>query len=158
ELRTPLNAIIGFSDLMRAEQPVGDKRTVPAEWVDHIHGSGRHLLGLINDILDLAKVEAGRLDLGLEALPLDLAVNDVITGLRPLTDRKSLAVEVDVPHLAVRADPLRFRQILDNLLSNAIKFTPDTGRITVRAVRHGAEVAISVEDTGIGIAEADQAK
>jgi signal transduction histidine kinase/CheY-like chemotaxis protein len=158
ELRTPLNAIIGFSDLMRAEQPVGDKRTVPAEWIDHIHGSGRHLLGLINDILDLAKVEAGRLELGIEALPLDLAVNDVITGLRPLTERKSLTVEVNVPPLAVRADPLRFRQILDNLLSNAIKFTPDSGRIAVGAVLEGREVAITVEDSGVGIAATDQAK
>ena len=67
ELRTPLNAIIGFSDLMRLEEPDGDRRRVPAEWVDHIHTSGRHLLGLINDILDLAKVEAGRLDLRLGA-------------------------------------------------------------------------------------------
>jgi signal transduction histidine kinase/DNA-binding response OmpR family regulator len=158
ELRTPLNAIIGFSDLMRAEQPAGDKRTVPAEWVDHIHNSGRHLLGLINDILDLAKIEAGRLDLGIEALPLDLAVNDVITGLRPLTDRKSLTVEVNVPSLAVRADPLRFRQILDNLLSNAIKFTPDSGRIAIDAVVDGGDVAITVEDSGIGIAEADHHK
>jgi signal transduction histidine kinase/CheY-like chemotaxis protein len=158
ELRTPLNAIIGFSDLMRAEQPVGDKRTVPAEWVDHIHGSGRHLLGLINDILDLAKVEAGRLELGIEALPLDLAVNEVITGLRPLTDRKSLHVHVHVPAFAVRADPLRFRQILDNLLSNAIKFTPENGRISVSAVRDGGEVAITVQDTGVGIAEGDHGK
>ena len=68
ELRTPLNAIIGFSDLMRLEEPDGDRRRVPAEWIEHIHTSGRHLLGLINDILDLSKVEAGRLDLRLEPL------------------------------------------------------------------------------------------
>jgi signal transduction histidine kinase/DNA-binding response OmpR family regulator len=155
ELRTPLNAIIGFSDLMRAEQPDGDRRTVPAEWVDHIHGSGRHLLGLINDILDLAKVEAGRLELSVEPLPLEVAVIDVITGLRPLTERKSLRVISAIPRVAVRADPLRFRQILDNLLSNAIKFTPEGGQITVSAERVDDQVAITVADSGIGIPQAD---
>ncbi len=152
ELRTPLNAIIGFSDLMRAEHPDGDRRTVPADWVDHIHNSGRHLLGLINDILDLAKVEAGRLELNPEPLALDVAVNDVITGLRPLTDRKRLEVLLDVPHVAVRADPLRFRQILDNLLSNAIKFTPEGGRIALTAIQEVGEVALTVADNGVGIA------
>lgn len=158
ELRTPLNAIIGFSDLMRAEQPEGDRRTVPAEWVDHIHNSGRHLLGLINDILDLAKVEAGRLELNPEPLDLGVAVNEVITGLRPLTDRKRLEVLIDVPRLAVRADPLRFRQILDNLLSNAIKFTPEGGRIALSAVQEPGEVALTVADSGIGIAAEDHAR
>ncbi len=145
ELRTPLNAIIGFSDLMRAERPDGDKRSVPADWVDHIHSSGRHLLGLINDILDLAKVEAGRLELRPEPLALDEAISDLITGLAPLTERKVLDVWVQVPHVGVLADPLRFRQILDNLLSNAIKFTPEAGRISVNAARDGGEVAIVVE-------------
>ncbi|WP_327007393.1 response regulator [Dactylosporangium sp. NBC_01737] len=152
ELRTPLNAIIGFSDLMRAEHPDGDRRTVPADWVDHIHNSGRHLLGLINDILDLAKVEAGRLELNPEPLALDVAVNDVITGLRPLTDRKRLEVLLSVPQVAVRADPLRFRQILDNLLSNAIKFTPEGGRIALTAAQESGEVALTVADNGVGIA------
>ena len=82
ELRTPLNAIIGFSDLMRAERPGRRPAPVPAEWVEHIHNSGRHLLGLINDILDLAKVEAGRLELRPEPLALDAAVSELITGLR----------------------------------------------------------------------------
>jgi signal transduction histidine kinase/DNA-binding response OmpR family regulator len=158
ELRTPLNAIIGFSDLMRVEQPDGERRTVPADWVDHIHSSGRHLLGLINDILDLAKVEAGRMELHTEALRLDSAISDVITGLRPLTARKDLRVEVHVPAVAALVDPLRFRQILDNLLSNAIKFTPEGGRISVSATRDGDEVAICVADTGIGIAPEDQAR
>jgi signal transduction histidine kinase/DNA-binding response OmpR family regulator len=156
ELRTPLNAIIGFSDLMRAEQPDGDRRSVPAEWVDHIHGSGRHLLGLINDILDLAKVEAGRLELNLDSISLDSAVSDIITTLRPLTDRKGLQVYLDVPaSAAVRADPLRLRQILDNLLSNAIKFTPDGGMIAVVVSPALEDVAITVADSGIGIAPED---
>jgi signal transduction histidine kinase/CheY-like chemotaxis protein len=152
ELRTPLNAIIGFSDLMRAEQPDGARRSVPAEWVDHIHGSGRHLLGLINDILDLAKVEAGRLELHPVPLRLDTTIHDVITGLRPLTERKQLLVRVHIPPVGVRADPLRFRQVLDNLLSNAIKFTPEGGSISVSAARVGSEVAITVADSGVGIA------
>ncbi|MFB9181560.1 response regulator [Dactylosporangium sucinum] len=156
ELRTPLNAIIGFSDLMRAEQPDGDRRSVPAEWVDHVHSSGRHLLGLINDILDLAKVEAGRLELHPVPLPLDTAVGELVDGLRPLTDNKGLQVYLDVPAIAVRADPLRFRQILDNLLSNAIKFTPEGGLVAVTATAAGDEVAVTVADSGIGIALADQ--
>nr|BFE64504.1 hypothetical protein GCM10020063_090300 [Dactylosporangium thailandense] len=157
ELRTPLNAIIGFSDLMRAEQPDGDRRSVPAEWVDHVHGSGRHLLGLINDILDLAKVESGRLELSLEPISLDAAVGEVITALRPLTDRKGLQVYLDVPPTAaVCADPLRLRQILDNLLSNAIKFTPEGGLIAVTVSPEIESVAITVADSGIGIAAEDQ--
>ncbi|WP_433212016.1 ATP-binding response regulator [Dactylosporangium sp. CS-047395] len=157
ELRTPLNAIIGFSDLMRAEHPDGDRRSVPAEWVDHVHSSGRHLLGLINDILDLAKVESGRLELTPEPIALDAAVGEVITTLRPLTDRKGLQVYLDVPPTAaVSADPLRLRQILDNLLSNAIKFTPDGGLIAITASPGVDTVAITVADSGIGIAPEDQ--
>ncbi|GAA3281095.1 hypothetical protein GCM10020218_034420 [Dactylosporangium vinaceum] len=157
ELRTPLNAIIGFSDLMRAERPEGDRRSVPAEWVDHVHSSGRHLLGLINDILDLAKVESGRLELNAEPISLDGAIGDIITTLRPLTDRKSLRVYCNVPDdLAVSADPLRLRQILDNLLSNAIKFTPEEGLISITAEPVTAGVAITVADSGGGIEPADQ--
>jgi signal transduction histidine kinase/CheY-like chemotaxis protein len=156
ELRTPLNAIIGFSDLMRAELPDGDRRSVPADWVDHIHNSGRHLLGLINDILDLAKVEAGRLELNIEPISLETAVAEVITTLRPLTDRKGLQVYLDVPPAAaVCADSLRLRQILDNLLSNAIKFTPDGGLISITVVPARDDVAITVADSGIGIAAED---
>ncbi|GAB7050714.1 response regulator [Catenuloplanes indicus] len=159
ELRTPLNAIIGFSDLMRGEQPIDDRRSVPADWVDHIHNSGRHLLGLINDILDLAKVEAGRIDLHPAPLRVDNAAKELLTGLRPLIDRKSLTVESRLPELTVRADALRFRQILENLLSNAIKFTPEGGTITLDAEAFTDDgrpmVALAVGDTGIGIAEED---
>ena len=157
ELRTPLNAIIGFSDLMRAELPDGDRRSVPAEWVEHVHNSGRHLLGLINDVLDLAKVEAGRLELNLDAIAVEAAVGEVVTTLRPLTDRKGLQVYLEVPsHATVRADPLRLRQILDNLLSNAIKFTPDGGTIAITATPALDDVSITVADTGVGIAPEDQ--
>jgi signal transduction histidine kinase/CheY-like chemotaxis protein len=160
ELRTPLNAIIGFSDLMRGEKPIDDLRTVPADWVDHIHSSGRHLLGLINDILDLAKVEAGRIDLHPAPLRIDTSARELLTGLRPLTDKKSLTVDFRLPELTVRADALRFRQILENLLSNAIKFTPEGGTITLDAGTFTdddgrAMVTLCVADTGIGISADD---
>ncbi|GAA3337736.1 hypothetical protein GCM10020358_15150 [Amorphoplanes nipponensis] len=155
ELRTPLNAIIGFSDLMRLEEPDGDRRRVPAEWVDHIHTSGRHLLGLINDILDLAKVEAGRLDLRLAPLRVDTAVAELLTGLSPLLTTKHLAVTTELAETTALADRVRFRQIVENLLSNAIKFTPEGGSITVTAAPAGELVEVTVADTGVGIAAAD---
>jgi signal transduction histidine kinase/DNA-binding response OmpR family regulator len=156
ELRTPLNAIIGFSDLMRMEEPDGDRRRVPAEWVDHIHTSGRHLLGLINDILDLAKVEAGRLDLRLGPLRVDTAVTELLTGLAPLLCTKHLSVITDMAEVTALADRLRFRQIVENLLSNAIKFTPEGGELTVSIVGTEDHVFVTVADTGVGIDAADQ--
>jgi len=158
ELRTPLNAIIGFSDLMRLEDPDGDRRRVPAEWVDHIHTSGRHLLGLINDILDLAKVEAGRLDLRLAPLRVDTAVTELLTGLSPLLTTKHLTVTTALPETTALADRVRFRQIVENLLSNAIKFTPEGGEIAVSAIPADDVVELTVADTGVGIAEADLEK
>ncbi|GGK90338.1 hybrid sensor histidine kinase/response regulator [Mangrovihabitans endophyticus] len=156
ELRTPLNAIIGFSDLMRQEEPDGDRRLVPADWVDHIHSSGRHLLGLINDILDLAKVEAGRLELRLVALRVDTAIEELLPGLEPLVARKNITVSTELPQASAHVDPVRFRQIAENLLSNAIKFTPAGGAIAV-TVRPSADmVSLTVTDTGVGIAPEDQ--
>jgi signal transduction histidine kinase/DNA-binding response OmpR family regulator len=159
ELRTPLNAILGFSDLMRHE-PVTDQRSVlvPLEWVEHIHHGGSHLAELINDVLDLSRVEAGRLELECEPVELAAAVGEVVAGLRPLADRKNLVIDVDVPAgELVLADRGRFRQILYNLLSNAIKFTPDRGHITVESRRLDEDIQLSVIDTGIGIALEDQA-
>jgi signal transduction histidine kinase/CheY-like chemotaxis protein len=158
ELRTPLNAIIGFSDLMRLEEPDGDRRRVPAEWVEHIHTSGRHLLGLINDILDLAKVEAGRLELRLAPLRVDTAVSELLTGLSPLVTTKHLTVHTTLPEASALADRVRFRQIVENLLSNAIKFTPEGGSIFVTVSALGDAVEVTVADTGVGIAEADREK
>jgi signal transduction histidine kinase/CheY-like chemotaxis protein len=159
ELRTPLNAILGFSDLMREERerPKGSV-LVPLEWVEHIHQAGSHLAGLINDVLDLARVEAGRIDLELEPIEVAPTVMEVVAGLRPLADRKRLTVElVTSEGLYASADRGRLRQILYNLLSNAIKFTPDGGRITIEAQRTGDEVHLAVIDTGVGIAPEDQA-
>jgi signal transduction histidine kinase len=156
ELRTPLNAIIGFSDLMRVEEPEGDRRRVPAEWVDHIHTSGRHLLGLINDILDLAKIEAGRLELRLAPLRVDTAITELLTGLAPLFTTKNITVDRELPEVTALADRVRFRQIIENLLSNAIKFTNPGGSVTVVARQVGEQVYVAVGDTGVGIADEDQ--
>jgi CheY-like chemotaxis protein len=143
---------------MRQEQPADGLRSVPADWVDHIHASGRHLLGLINDILDLAKVEAGRLDLRPAPLRLDDAVPETLTGLAPLLQAKDLRVETHLPALTALADPVRFRQVMENLLSNAIKFTPEGGRISVTATGTPSVVAVTVTDTGVGIDPADHAR
>jgi signal transduction histidine kinase/CheY-like chemotaxis protein len=158
ELRTPLNAIIGFSDLMRREPGADGTVQVPTEWVEHINGSGRHLLELINDMLDLAKVEAGRMELRIERVELGGVVSGAVSALRPLMLRKQLGLTLDVAAVAVLADRTRLRQILDNLLSNAIKFTPDGGQITITAQRAQTEIVLSVTDTGVGISAEDQAR
>jgi signal transduction histidine kinase/DNA-binding response OmpR family regulator len=157
ELRTPLNAIIGFSDLMRLEPQSDGMVPVPAEWVEHVYNSGQHLLGLINDVLDLSKVEAGRLDLQYEQLDLRQAVAEAVAGVHVLAQRKSLLIQTDVDEIRLEADRGRLRQILYNLLSNAIKFTPDGGRVTVEAHLAVEGVHIEVIDTGVGIAAGDQA-
>jgi signal transduction histidine kinase/DNA-binding response OmpR family regulator len=155
ELRTPLSAVIGFSALM-LEQPLdGTDRTVPDEWIGHIHRSGDHLLGLINDVLDLTKIEAGRIELKPEAFDLGAALNESIEGLRPLSERKSISVQVVAEPGSITADRGRLRQIIYNLLSNAIKFTPETGQIQIEARWDGDDAHIAVTDTGVGIAEED---
>jgi signal transduction histidine kinase/CheY-like chemotaxis protein len=157
ELRTPMSAILGFSELMRQEEARGDSVLVPIEWVEHIHRGGEHLLALINDVLDLAKVEAGRLDLRPERLDLRLAVAETVNGIRPLAERKHLVVESSIPALAVLADRGRFRQVLYNLLSNAIKYTPEAGTVRIEAVERDGELRLSVVDTGVGISPEDVA-
>ncbi|MDP9271154.1 MAG: response regulator [Chloroflexota bacterium] len=159
ELRTPLNAILGFSDLMRSEPAEEERRAVPSEWIEHVNSAGRHLLDLINDVLDLSKVEAGRIELHPATLDLRLAVGEALAGVRPLADRKRLVVTSELATDRVLADPGRFRQILYNLLSNAIKFTGDGGSVIVSASQVGlngtAEVHVGVTDTGVGIAHDD---
>ena len=155
ELRTPLSAILGFSDLMRHEQQVDDAVTVPIEWVEHVHRGGEHLLALVNDVLDLSKVEAGRMELRYESFDIGLAIAELVNGLRPLADRKDLTIETDVGSFPLVADRGRFRQVMYNLVSNAIKFTPSEGRITITALEEAEEIRLSVADTGIGIAPVD---
>jgi signal transduction histidine kinase/CheY-like chemotaxis protein len=156
ELRTPLSAIIGFSDLMRAEPADGDRRIVPTEWIEHISRGGQHLLSLINDVLDLAKVEAGRLELRRERFDLGQLIAEVASGLRPLADRKRIRITSDVGHTAVLdADRGRVRQILYNLLSNAIKFTSDDGQVGIATRDDDGGIEVAVSDTGVGIAAED---
>ncbi len=157
ELRTPLNAIIGFSSLMAGQEDVDGSVPVPREWVEHIRSGGEHLLTLINDVLDLAKVEAGRLELATESVDLGHAIAASVGGLRPLADRKRQLVEVAVDgSIMIDADPGRLRQILYNLLSNAIKYSPDGGGIRVTGTRADGEVRIAVRDDGVGIGADDQ--
>ena len=155
ELRTPLSAIIGFSALMRDEPLADARRSVPDEWIEHVHRSGDHLLALINDVLDLTKIEAGRINLEFESFTLGTALGESVEGLRPLAQRKSIEMVLDCEEGVISADRGRLRQIVYNLLSNAIKFTPDGGHIAVEGRWFGDEARITVSDTGVGIAADD---
>ena len=155
ELRTPLNAIVGFSELMY-DGKVGPLSDEHREYVGDILSSARHLLQLINDILDLAKIEAGRIEFQPRRIALGAVIGEVCDTLRGLAAHKRLDVRVDVAAdvETVFVDPARLKQILYNYLSNAIKFTPERGRIDVRAAADGpAYFSIDVSDTGVGIAE-----
>ena len=157
ELRTPLNAIIGFADLLHAGA-VPAESPKHKEFVGHIASSGRHLLQLINDVLDLSKVEAGKFEFAPEPLDLSRVVNDVINTMKTLIDRKEqdLKVEIDPGIGMVQIDPARFKQVLYNYISNAVKFTPEGGRVMVRVLPEGPDqFRLEVEDTGIGIAADD---
>jgi len=157
ELRTPLNAIIGFSDIMHREMfgPLGDPRY--KEYSADILSSGEHLLALINDILDMSKIEAGKLTLRPEPLDLLEMVEDVIRLVRARAEAGGLTVTTEIPTLpTVEADYRALKQILLNLLSNAVKFTPRGGQVRISAVeRPDGRMRISVRDTGIGIAQSD---
>ena len=156
ELRTPLNTILGFSELL-SEERAGALNDKQKRFVTHIQRDANHLLELINDILDLSKIEAGRLELRLEPFAMAVAVAEVLTSIRPLAAAKNIQVDSDVDtSLMLQADRLRFKEILYNLLSNAIKFTPAGGRIWIESTAEGGSVRFLVGDTGIGIAAADQ--
>lgn len=151
ELRTPLNAIIGFSDLI-AEQTAGGLNAKQQRFIGHIQQGARHLLALINDILDLSKVEAGRLELHRENVPVAGVLAEVLTNLRAAASAKHIHVRSSIgPDVTAFADRMRFKQILFNLLSNAIKFTPEDGKVWVESVEHRGRLTVSVSDTGIGI-------
>ncbi|HEY7680289.1 MAG TPA: ATP-binding protein, partial [Terriglobia bacterium] len=152
ELRTPLNAILGFSGLLR-ERNAGPLTERQARYLDHIQRGGQHLLQLINDILDLSKIEAGRMELHLEQFLLSAALPEVLSLIRPLAMAKKIPLESDVDAgLFAYADLIRFKQILYNLLSNAVKFTPERGHIRIQAVATGESLQVLVRDSGIGIA------
>ena len=157
ELRTPLNAIIGFSEVL-GEEMFGDVNLKQAEYLEDINSSGKHLLALINDILDLSKIEAGKMELELSPIDMEAALADAMTLLRDRATKSSvvLALQCPEPIGAWIADVRKFKQIMVNLLSNAVKFTPSGGEVTVRAERIAGEVRIAVSDTGIGIRPQDQ--
>ena len=152
ELRTPLNAIIGFSEMMESGLfgPLGDMKYL--EYCRDIRESGRYLLDVINDILDMSKIEAGRTTLEPELVELDSFLVGTTRLVAGRAAEKQLAIVAEIePSIRLRADRRMFKQIIINLLSNAVKFTPDGGRITVRARAVGNHVNIAIEDTGIGI-------
>jgi len=157
ELRTPLNAIIGFSEVLLQEMfgSINEKQT---EYLNDVLGSGRHLLSLINDILDLSKIEAGRMELDLDRFSLVEALQNGVTMVRERAARHDIALSLDVtPDVdLVEADPRKIKQVVFNLLSNAVKFTPDGGRVAVRAERGNGDIVVRVTDTGIGIADEDR--
>jgi signal transduction histidine kinase/DNA-binding response OmpR family regulator len=156
ELRTPLNAILGFSELLRDDKTGRFDTSTQHRFLDQIHTSGQHLLGLINDILDLSKVEAGQMDLHLEQVELAESIQNVLSTVEPLARTKKIVLEADsVPGLHLVADPTKLKQMLLNLVSNAIKFTPKGGRVVIRDREVDSWIEIAVTDTGIGIEAAD---
>jgi GAF domain-containing protein len=157
ELRTPLNAIIGFSEVL-SERMFGDLNEKQEEYSKDIHASGQHLLSLINDILDLSKIEAGRMELELSDFHLPTALDSALTLVRERAGRRGIVLHMNVDSRLgqIQADERKVRQVVLNLLSNAIKFTPEGGRIEVGAVSKDGLVEVSVSDTGVGIAPEDQ--
>jgi signal transduction histidine kinase len=155
ELRTPLNSIIGFSEVLAGSDALSERQR---RYAANIQTSGKMLLGMINDILDLAKIESGKMEVRIE----DFSIRDVCEAVanltRPMADRKNITLECRLEEAIplLRQDPGKVRQILYNLLSNAIKFTPEGGRVVLRARTDGRFVWIEVQDTGIGIAEEDR--
>jgi signal transduction histidine kinase len=155
ELRTPLNSIIGFSEVLTSNDKLSDKER---RYAANIQSSGKMLLGLINDILDLAKIESGKMDLHLEEFSVLDVVEGLVTMARPIAEKKAIeidvAIEPGVP--VVYQDAGKIQQILYNLLSNAIKFTPEGGRVIVSADSSEKDLVLAVEDTGVGIAPDDR--
>jgi signal transduction histidine kinase/ActR/RegA family two-component response regulator len=158
ELRTPLNAILGFSEILK-DHLAGDLTAEQNhECLENIHTSGRHLLELVNDVLDLSKIEAGRMELAYDRFRVASAFNEVHNVIRSLSERRGLNVTVDIvpEELEVHADKSKFKQVMYNLLSNAIKFTTDGGKVWVRARQNEHDLVVEVGDTGVGIAAEHQ--
>ena len=157
ELRTPLNAVIGFSEVL-SERMFGELNEKQDEYLNDIHASGQHLLSLINDILDLSKIEAGKMELEPSDFDLPMTIDNALMLVRERAARRGVALHraVDERLGQVEADERKIRQVLLNLLSNAIKFTPEGGRVEVAAKPVDGFIEVSVTDTGVGIAPADQ--
>ena len=158
ELRTPLNAVIGFSDVLD-QGMVGKLNPKQEEFVRDIRASGKHLLDLINDILDLAKVESGRMELMTSTFDLPASLESALALVRERATRHRIELALQVDDVGeIVADERKVRQVVVNLLSNAVKFTPEGGRVSVAARRGADGIEIAVSDTGVGIAPEDQAK
>ena len=157
ELRTPLNAILGFSEVL-TEKMFGEVNEKQLDYLKDIHSSGQHLLSLINDILDLSKIEAGKMELQRSEFDLPSALHTATTLVKERAQRHGIDLKLDVAAdlATIHADERKFKQIMLNLLSNAVKFMPDGGSIFVAARRNGAMVEVSVADSGAGIAPEDQ--
>jgi len=157
ELRTPLNAIIGFSQVLK-EQMFGELNAKQADYIDDVLSSGHHLLNLINDILDLSKVEAGRMELQLATFALPEILENAISMVRERATRQAVILTTAIDHSVglLEGDERKVKQIIFNLLSNAVKFTPGGGQVTVAARANDMDVEISVRDTGVGISAEDQ--
>ena len=156
ELRTPLNAVLGFSEVL-LERMFGDINERQEEYLRDIHGSGQHLLELLNEILDLSKVEAGRMELEYSTFDLRSLIELTASMLRERANAHNIDLRIEADDVgAVYADELRVKQILLNLITNAVKFTGEGGSVVVRAERDGTDIRITVTDTGIGVPEADR--
>ncbi len=157
ELRTPLNAVLGFSEVL-LERMFGDINERQEEYLRDIHNSGKHLLELLNEILDLSKVEAGQMELEFTSLDVSAALEYAASMLRERATAHSIDLRVELGDGvgAVEADDLRFKQVVLNLVSNAVKFTPDGGSVVIRAVEFDTDLHVSVKDTGVGIPVEDR--
>jgi signal transduction histidine kinase len=156
ELRTPLNAIIGFADVL-GQRMFGELNDRQAGYTEDIRTSGQHLLTLINDILDLSKVEAGRMELALTDFSLPAALSNGVTMVRDRAAGHRIGIDLNTDGLdVITADERKVKQIIFNLLSNAVKFTPDGGLITVTSGRENGYARVSIRDTGVGIAPDDR--
>jgi PAS domain S-box-containing protein len=156
ELRTPLNAIIGFSDLL-LDIPADQLATTPwRTYVQHISAGGTQLLTLVNDTLDMARIESGRLELDRQIFDVANSLREPVAMVTRLAELQSVRLTADIPeHLEMRADSTRFNQVVTNLLTNAIKFTPPDGTVHLKVWAEAADLMLSVSDTGIGIAPTD---
>jgi two-component system, sensor histidine kinase and response regulator len=158
ELRTPLNSVLGFAELLLGQRR-GALNEPQRRYVGNIADSGRHLLSLINDVLDLSRVASGEIEVVVTRVAVEEAITAAVAKIRPLADRKGLTIVVkESGRLEALADPLRLQQIVLNLLSNAVKFTPDGGQVVVRSRRSGVVIEIAVSDSGIGIPVAHLAR
>jgi PAS domain S-box-containing protein len=159
ELRTPLTSIIGFSDIL-LEQTFGELNEKQYKYLQHVSSSGKHLLDLINGILDLSKVEAGKMQMSYEYFNVAEVINDINSVVAPLALKKGISLDINIdPKMQnIKADRVKFRQIIYNLASNAIKFTDSGGHVWIEGRISGKMAQFKVKDDGIGISKADQLK